>query len=253
MLVSESEVYKFSIDTRDGEKGSLKELYFDDEHWAIRYLVVDTHKWLPGRKVLISPYAIETLKHDEEKVVVSLTTKEVKDSPSIDTDQTISREHEMSINRHYGWPYYWVGTGAWGSGMYPRPYMEDERMVIDNQPDESPGEEEENHLRSTKEVSGYHIEAIDGDIGNVEDFIFDDETWQLRYLVVNTKKFLGGKEVLLSTDWIKDIHWTDRSVVVNVPKEKINNAPEYRLNEPLTRRFEEDLHTHYGKTGYWKF
>lgn len=253
MLVSENEVYKYSIDTSDGEKGALKELYFDDEHWAVRYLVVDTHKWLPGRKVLISPYAIEKLRHDEEKVMVSLSTEEVKESPSIDTDQTISRKHELSINRHYGWPYYWVGTGAWGSGMYPLPYMEDNRMVAEEHIEDSPNNEGSSHLRSTKEVSSYHIQAVDGEIGKVKDFIFDDETWQLRYFVVDTKNFLSGKQVLLSTDWIQDIHWTDRSVVVNVTKEKINNAPEYRLKEPLTRRFEEDLHTHYGKTGYWKF
>ncbi|WP_270182455.1 PRC-barrel domain-containing protein [Alkalihalobacillus sp. CinArs1] len=249
MLVSENEVYKYNIDTSDGEKGALKELYFDDEHWTVRYLVVDTHKWLPGKKVLISPYSIEKLTHDEETVSVSLSTEELKNSPSIDTDQPISRKHEMSMNKHYGWPYYWVGTGAWGSGMHPNPHMDVQELEVSYKETS----DEDNHLRSTKEVSNYHIQAIDGEIGHVDDFIFDDETWKLRYFVVDTKNFLSGKKVLLSTEWIEDIHWNDRSVVVNVPKDKIENAPEYLLNERLTRRFEEDLYTHYGKTGYWKF
>ncbi|MCA0989171.1 PRC-barrel domain-containing protein [Guptibacillus algicola] len=247
MLVSENEIYKYSIDTSDGEKGALKELYFDDEHWAVRYLVVDTRKWLPGRKILLSPYSIEKLTHDKEEISVSLSTDELKNSPSIDADQTISRKHEMSINKHYGWPYYWVGTGAWGSGMYPTPQETNPESYYDERG------KDDNHLRSTKEVSNYHIQATDGEIGHVEDFIFDDKTWKLRYFVVDTKDLLHGKKVLLSTEWIDDIHWTDRSVVVNVTKEKIENAPEYLLNEPLTRRFEEDLYTHYGKTGYWKF
>lgn len=251
MLVSENEVYRYSIDTSDGEKGVLKQLYFDDEHWTIRYLVVDTHKWIPGRKVLLSPLSINKLDHENEAISVSLTSDEVKDSPDIDTEQPIARKHEMEINRHFSWPYYWVGTGAWGSGMYPKPFMAED-IVEDESPLQS-SKEEENHLRSTKEISGYHIHAVDGEIGHVKDFIFDEETWKLRYFIIDTRNLLPGKEVLLSTEWITDIHWHDRTVQVDVKKEDIRNAPEYRLNEPISRRFEEDLHTHYGKTGYWKF
>ncbi|MYL65765.1 PRC-barrel domain containing protein [Bacillus hwajinpoensis] len=252
MLVSENEVYKYAIDTKDGEKGILKELYFDDEHWAIRYLVIDTHKWLPGRKVLISPISIEHTNHETESFSVSLTSQEVSESPDIDTNQPISRKHEMDVNRHFSWPYYWVGTGAWGNGMYPRPFMADD-LPDANSSLRNSNEDEENHLRSTKEVAGYHIQATDGEIGHVKDFIFDDETWQLRYFIVDTKNWFSGKEVLLSTKWIHDINWQDRTVIVDVTKEDIDQAPEYRLNEPITRRFEEDLHAHYGKTGYWKF
>ncbi|WP_394175510.1 PRC-barrel domain-containing protein [Guptibacillus hwajinpoensis] len=253
MLVSENEVYRYSIDTSDGEKGVLKQLYFDDEHWTIRYLVVDTHKWIPGRKVLLSPLSIDHLDHENEAISVSLTSEEVKDSPDIDTEQPISRKHEMEINRHFSWPYYWVGTGAWGGGMYPRPFMAEDMVEEDSHLQSSNEEEDENHLRSTKEIAGYHIHATDGEIGHVKDFIFDQETWKLRYFVIDTKNVLPGKEVLLSTKWVTDIHWQDRTVQVNVKKEDIRNAPEYRLNEPISRRFEEDLHTHYGKTGYWKF
>ncbi|WP_347552323.1 PRC-barrel domain-containing protein [Pseudalkalibacillus hwajinpoensis] len=252
MLVSESEVYRYSLDTSDGKKGSVKQFYFDDEHWAIRYLVVDTHKWLPGRKVLLSPISIERLNHVKETISVSLTSEEVKNSPDTDTEQPISRKHEMEINRHFSWPYYWVGTGAWGGGMYPRPFMAED-MVEEESPLQPSDNEEESHLRSTKEVSGYHIQAIDGEIGHVEDFIFDEETWKLRYFVVDTKNWLPGKQVLVSTHWISDIHWQDRTVHVDIPQEAIRNSPEFRLNEPISRRFEENLHLHYGKRGYWEF
>lgn len=252
MLVSENEVYRYSIDTSDGEKGVLKQLYFDDEHWAIRYLVVDTHKWIPGRKVLLSPMSIERMNHDNEAISVSLTSEEVSDSPDIDTDQPISRKHEMEINRHFSWPYYWVGTGAWGNGMYPRPFMADDLTEADSSLQNSK-EEQENHLRSTKEVAGYHIQAVDGEIGHVKDFIFDEDTWKLRYVVIDTKNWFSGKEVLLSTEWVNDIHWQDRTVQVDIKKDAIRNAPTYRPNEPISRKFEEDLHMHYDKTGYWEF
>ncbi|MGA9290853.1 MAG: PRC-barrel domain-containing protein, partial [Anaerobacillus sp.] len=91
------------------------------------------------------------------------------------------------------------------------------------------------------------------EIGHVKDFIFDEDTWKLRYFVIDTKNWFSGKEVLLSTEWVNDIHWQDRTVQVDIKKDAILNAPTYRPNEPISRKFEEDLHTHYGKTGYWEF
>ena len=58
------------------------------------------------------------------------------------------------------------------------------------------------HLRSANKVTGYRIGATDGDIGHVEDFIIDDETWEIRYMVVDTQNWWPGKKVLVAPQWI---------------------------------------------------
>ncbi|TLS38072.1 PRC-barrel domain-containing protein [Pseudalkalibacillus caeni] len=255
MLLSEKELHGFSIDTTDDELGEAKEFYFDDKDWTVRYAVIDTHKWLPGKKVLISPYSIEKIRREEQKLHVDLSTDQVKNSPEIDTEQPVSRQHEGELNNYYGWPYYWAGTGLWGATAYPRPAPAAEAFDRDER---SPDEEEEirerqdTHLRSTKEVSEYHIEATDDEFGHVDDFIIDDESWKIRYLVIDTKNWWFGKKVLVSPEWITDINWDQRVIKVDLDEETIKNGPEYNPNQPLSRRFEEDVHEHYGKQKYWE-
>src|SRR5689334_4092581 len=105
----------FTIGATDGEVGGVNDLYFDDERWVIRYLVVDTGNWLPGRKVLISPHAVRTTQWELRRVDVALTRQQVKGSPDIDTDKPVSRQHEAAFFSYYGYPAYWDGTSLWGA------------------------------------------------------------------------------------------------------------------------------------------
>ena len=107
------------------------------------------------------------------------------------------------------------------------------------------------NLRSTKSVTDYHIEATDGEIGHVEDFIIDDETWAIRYLVIDTKNWWGGKKVLISPQWIDRISWDESKVFVNLSKERIKQSPEYSEDILITRDYEDQLHKHYNQKGYW--
>jgi hypothetical protein len=107
------------------------------------------------------------------------------------------------------------------------------------------------HLRSTQEMGGYNIQAADGEIGHVEDFIIDDETWAIRYLVINTHNWWPGKKVLVSPQWIERVSWSESKVFINLPREIIKQSPEYTDDSQLTRDYEAGLYQHYNRQGYW--
>lgn len=229
----------------DGEIGKVKEFYFDDHHWTIRYLVADTGNWLVGRQVLISPYALVSVNKAEQYIDVNLTKKQIEESPSLDSDKPVSRQFEEIYHGYFGYPMYWGSSFMWG--YYP--YIERNRDKW-----KVPAKTEkawDPNLRSTKEVSGYNIQATDGDIGHVEDFIADDETWAIRYLVIDIQNWLPGKKVLVSPKWIERINWSESKVFVNITREAIKLSPEYTDESQLTRDYETELHRHYNREGYW--
>ncbi len=133
---------------------------------------------------------------------------------------------------------------------YPRLPDTDQELV-----EERRAEREESgdvHLRSAAKVTGYHIEATDGEIGHVEDFIIDDETWEIRYMVVDTRNRLPGKKVLIAPRWIHQVSWDNSKVYVNLSREAIENEPEYHSDD-FNREYEEKLHDRYGWPKYWDF
>ncbi len=234
----------YKLDSLDGEIGKAKEFYFDDQYWTIRYLVADTGNWLTGRQVLLSPYALVAVNKEEQLIAVDLTSKQIEDSPSLDSDKPVSRQFEENYYGHYGWPVYWNGTSVWG----PYPYIARNH----EQWNELPQSEEtwDPHLRSTRDVSGYDIQATDGEIGHVEDFIIEDETWMIRYLLIDTQNWWPGKKVLISPQWIERISWEESKVFVNLTCEAIKQSPEY-TEASLTREYETALHRHYNRQEYW--
>jgi hypothetical protein len=100
-------------------------------------------------------------------------------------------------------------------------------------------------------VTGYHVEAEDGEIGHVEDFVIDEETWEIRYLIVNTSNWWAGKKVLISPLWIERVSWTERKVVTDLTREAIKRSPEFTDQSLLTRDYETGLYGHYNRKGYW--
>ena len=238
----------YQLHSLDGEIGKVKDFYFDDHYWTIRYLVADTGNWLTGTQVLISPYALAAVNKEEHYIAIDLTKKQIEDSPSLNTDKPVSRQFEEGYYEYYGWPMYWGGPFMWGS--YPSyPYI-----VRDLEKWKEPAQGEkawDPHLRSTQDVSGYHIQAADGDIGHVKDFIIDDETWAIRYLIVATQNWWPGKKVLISPQWIERVSWSESTVFVNLTREAIRQSPEYTEEFLLTRDYETGLHRHYNRQGYW--
>jgi hypothetical protein len=261
MLRSVRQMHDSRINATDDQIGHVKEAYFDDDVWTIRYLVVDTGTWLTGRKVLISPYSISTPLTEGKLIDVKLSREQVKNSPPVDTHQPVSRQHERDYLAYYGYPSYWEMGGVWGTMEYPLfPYVErplDDATAVDA--DRSPpagttaeqGEDEDSRLRSTADVTGFDIEASDGSIGHVQDFLFDDESWTIRYLVVDTVNWWpGGKKVLMATQWIDHIDWELRRVFTRLTRDKVKNSPEYDETLLLDRQYEERLREAHQREGY---
>ena len=250
-MVTNQRVKGFSIQAAAGELGTVDDLYFDDETWAIRYLVVETGGWLGGRRVLISPMSVVHTDWAAQRLDVALTKKQVEHSPDIDTHQPVSRQHEAAYLGYYGYPFYWGGPYLWGSAFYPAGLAAStgasEEAVSDTIRRESP----DSHLRSIEAVTGYHIDAAHGEIGHVAGFVVDDEAWAIRYIEVATRNWLPGKKVLVSPAWIERVSWTDSKVYLGLSREAIKDGPDYVESMPITREYENRLYLHYGRPPYW--
>jgi sporulation protein YlmC with PRC-barrel domain len=253
MLRNVNHLKGFAIRATDGEIGTVEQFYFDDETWAIRYLVVNTAGWLAGRLVLVSPMALRQAEWQSKRLDVALTKKQIEDSPSIDTHKPVSRQHEAVYLGYYGYPYYWGGPNLWGLASYPAGLTVQREPVTKAEAAQARAGKEsaDSHLRSTNEVTGYHIEADDGEIGHVEDFIVDDKTWAIRYLEVDTRNWWPGKKVLVSPQWVDNVSWQDSKVYFDLTRETIQNGPEYIESMPVTREYEKRLYDHYGRSAYW--
>lgn len=238
MIHNVDKIEGYSIHATDDELGKAKAFLFDDEKWTIRYLVADTRKWLPGRKVLISPISFKQINHEEEHISVNLTKQQVKDSPDIDTDRPVSREQEMKMNQFYGWGNYWGAPGIWGpAATYPNELAGQPGAPMDYEAESA----EESHLRKTSEIEGYQVHASDGDFGHVESFLIDDDQWKIRYLIIDTKTWGSGKKLLISPAWVTEISWAQKRLHVAVDQETIREAPEYDPDEPITKAYEQKL------------
>src|SRR6185503_16405322 len=194
----------YKLGTKDGEIGRVKDFYFEDTNWTIRYLVADTGTWLSGRLVLVSPFALAGVDEKTRHFNVKLTKDHIERSPSIDTHKPVSRQFEAEYAQHYGWPMYWYGPALWGPTPYPV-YERGPGEPPTSDPMVRPEQSGDPHLRSAKEVMGYHIHAQDDEIGHVEDLIVDEQDWAVRYLVVDTRNWLPGKKVLLAPQWIEEV------------------------------------------------
>ncbi|MBK5271923.1 MAG: PRC-barrel domain-containing protein [Bacteroidia bacterium] len=241
MQININNLIGYNLEATDGEIGKVKEFYFDDKTWEIRYLIVKTGNWLTGRKVLISPQALLVPDWGKEVFPINLSKEQIKNSPDIDTDKPISRRQEIKLYGHYPWRSYW-GSGfyAGGFGGYINSDLViDERIAkdvdfTDQQSDDDP------HLRSTERVSGYHIHATDGDIGHVKDFIIDDQTWQVTDLVIDTHNWIGGKKVLIPVRHVKDIQWDNFKIITDISIAFIKDCPlfnESEYNHPETAKY----------------
>ncbi|HEY5883745.1 MAG TPA: PRC-barrel domain-containing protein [Pyrinomonadaceae bacterium] len=249
MLRSISDLRGCKIQAADGYAGSVEDILFDDASWIVRYLIVDTGNWLPGRKVLISPFSIDT--HRQINGLSALITRQqIEDSPNIDTDKPVSRQHEADYLSYYGIPYYWSLPAPWGASGHP-----DRTTSAAGSPTTSaakPIEQRDPHLRSSTEVIGYYIEATDGEMGHVEDFLIDNKDWTIRYIVVDTVNWWLGKKVLVAPDWLERVSWEESKVYVNLAREKIKSAPDYDASLLISRKYEDELYDHYDRRKYWK-
>lgn len=259
MLRSIKALEGYTIRATDGDIGTADHFLFDDQHWTIRYLVVATGGWLSRRHVLISPIAILNAKWDAQRIDLTLTRQQVEHSPPIEADQPVSRQKELDYINYYGYQPYWGGAGVWGMGMYPAalatPGFVPGTPLTTPPPLEQDADQTEQgdpHLRSTQHVIDYLIQAQDGQLGHVDDFLVDDEQWVVRYMVVDTKTWWPGKKVLVAPEWIAGVEWESFQVKVDLPREIIQHAPEFDPYTPVSQAYESELHSYYQHRGYGK-
>lgn len=271
MLRSMNDLKDYAILATDGDIGKVRDFYFDDHAWVIRYLIVETGTWLSSREVLISPISIDHPNWKGKVLPVSITKKQVQNSPKIDTNKPVSRQHEMEYLGYYGYPQYWGGSGLWAGGVYPtmmvpEAYAGSVSTSHAGQSDAAQSaavkvrahteaarhdQDDDPHLRSCKAVIDYDIHATDGDIGHVTDMLVDDETWAVRYFIVNTSNWWVGHRVLVAPQWIRDVIWHDSKVTVTMTRQAIKDAPPYDSTAKFDRGQEMGIYKHYGRPGYW--
>lgn len=251
MKHSVQSIVGFTMGATDGEIGKVKELYFDDESWVVRYLIVDTGNWLSGRVVLISTQAILVADWNNRIFSVNLTKDQIKNSPDINTELPVSRQEEVKLQKYYPWVQYW-GGGYYGGGsgalaLSPGPIAMGLPTTKFTEEETEQEKNADKHLRGTKNVTGYNIQATDGEIGAVEDFILDETKWEIDFLLVDTGKWLPGKKVLISPKLINEIDWGNSTVRVETSVEFIKSSPEYDPAQLISVVDHNSRYEHFGQ------
>ncbi len=235
----------FSIEASDGRIGTVRDFLFDDSTWKLRWLVVDTGGWLSDCKLLLHPSAIDKADVPAKALLVTLTREQVKNSPRIATDEPVSMQMEYRLYGYYGIDSMWGGF-YYGGNPDGEPISSPKlRQAV---PDEATGTRHvaaDPHLRSLAEVTGYRIHATDGEVGHVENFLIDDQSWDVRYLVADTRNWWFGQHVLLSPASVQEIRWDERNISLNLTCYKIKGSPPWDATGLLDRAYETLLQAHY--------
>ncbi len=258
MLNAFSSLKGLELHASDGRLGTVVDLLFEDTSWKVRWVVVDTGGWLNRRNVLIHPSAVTSAGRGAVRVDVALSMAQVEGSPEIGQDRPVSRRMEEDTYAYYGWDPLWSG-GMFAGGMYGG-------MSGIASPVSAPAlfgagaaheaghvaghtgsslEEGDPHLRSVAEVTGYHVHATDGDIGHVQDFLVDQASWGVRYLVVDTSNWWFGQHVLVSPHAIKEVDWSERHVLLVIVREQVKSSPPWTPSENIDDAYEQRLQNHY--------
>jgi hypothetical protein len=107
-------------------------------------------------------------------------------------------------------------------------------------------------LRSVKQLHGDKLGALDGEIGHVIDFYFDDRSWGVRYVVADTGSWLTGRQVLISPHSLGRLAATGSVLRVRLTRKQIEDSPSIESHKPVSRQFEEEYHRYYGWPYYWQ-
>lgn len=233
-----SDLAGYKLKAWDGDIGRLEEIFFDDRRWVVRYFVVRTGSWLLGRKVLIVPSVVTAVDDEQECLEVDLTREQIENAPPIDTALPVSLHYEREYYRYYGWEPYWTGDPLFGPSVPDMPPLAE---------GEEPAAPEDPHLRSSDEVNGYNLRARDGEIGHVDDFILEEPDWSVRYLLVDTGRWLMHNYTLIAPAWIREVDWSTSEVVIDLARDAIETAPPYDPDKVVSREYQVALYAHYGK------
>ena len=208
--ITAEQLHHATVIAEDGDIGKISDIYFDDQTWNVRYLVIDTAKWLFGRKVLVSPEALIPGGASEDSVRLNLTREQIRDSPPMDTDQPVSRQAQADLSAYYGWGFPMAAPGM-GVGL---PVVPPSSYVAGVPPPQIYEKErnDDPHLRSVEEIIGYGVHSPAGEMGRVQDFEMDADARVIRALIVDARSEGGADTHRIGVDRVRDIDWTDQKV-----------------------------------------
>ncbi|MBF0289364.1 MAG: PRC-barrel domain-containing protein [SAR324 cluster bacterium] len=232
-----NELSGYQLRTIDGDDAKMTQIYFDDQHWTVRYFIVHTQSMQSGQGVLVVPSVIKKIDEENKTVEMDVTMDQINQCPSANTVLPVSHHYKQESGHYQGWTPYWVADPIFGAVPLNPPHTPEEDFKVP----------EQQQLRSSNEVIGYLIQAEDGEIGQVEDFIVEDPDWKIRYLEINTSNWLLGKKVLIAPTWIQQVSWTDKQVMINLSREAIQSAPAYDPSKLISRDYQLKLYKYYGK------
>ncbi|MDF3130970.1 PRC-barrel domain-containing protein [Kiritimatiellaeota bacterium B1221] len=218
----------FTLKAKNGEIGRVRDLLLEEGSWTVRWIVVDTGKWLLGRKVLLSPLAFGAADFEEKNLPVDLDREQIEGAPHLDEHAPVSREYEKTYYDHYQWPYYWMGGGIWGSAAHPiglHTLNADRNINLKEPP---LPEEKDVVLRSGHELTKYELKAGDETLGYVDDILLDTKDWTVRAIQFDTRKWFQGKILRLSPTKISRVSWQEHRIVIDsesIDKSDLNQIP----------------------------
>lgn len=218
MFTNLQQLLGFQMAATDGQIGIVHDFIFEDSSWIIRYLVINTAGWLPGKRVLISPVSVRSIDLEHGLLQTQLTQAQIRYAPGVDAHPTVSRRHEMELADYYNWPRYWDRDAY-------RDWKPLTTLLRAEQSLQPTPEGAEGLLRSVLDVTGYRIHAVDGRIGHVGDFVLCDADWLIHYLVVDTRNWVPGKRVLVAPQWITRLNWDAREITVSLTRQEVRKAP----------------------------
>ncbi len=221
-----------TLRARDGTVGGVFDLYFEDRTWTVPYLVVDIGNWLIGRRVLLPSSAIAGEGWLADALPVDLSIEEVQKLPEVDTDVSVSHPHEVRLNvfqqlnrSRRRMPAQGVsssdfnGVSPLGGGI---PSFAELRAMVSGQ----------SAFRSANDVLGYQLHTPDGLFGYVSDFLIDCSSWSIRYIVVDTGRWLRGRCVVLPRGAIAAVNWEEESMLSRHNRSILDRTPEIELSIP---------------------
>lgn len=224
MLLFTSNLEDYNIVATDGELGKIKDLYVDEQKWDLRYVSIDTRKWLPGKKVLLSPSSITGVNEEEKQLEVKYDKETVRNSPDVPEETQLSRETEQQLNEYYGWGPTLADPIMYGGGQMPTINLIRTPQTTTTEPLHDPVNPED-ELRSGDEVIGFRVHANNGKLGNVADFIYDDTNWKIRYVVVESSdSILNPKYYVYNTDLIESANWLEGDLYMSGSLETLEKA-----------------------------
>ena len=211
MSMKVSELRGDDVLARDGSVGTLHDVYFDDAGWVVRYMVVDTGRWVPGQRILIAPDSVEGALSDPGKLRVGATLEQLRAAPGADDAPPVAEQQRLATAKAFGPPYYWTSPALWAAAS------------AGGSVEATAGDP---HLRSSVEVIGYDVEARDGPAGRIEDIVIDAATWRIQDLVVDTTRWWPGGEVRVHPQYVERIDWAERKVRLLLTQEQVKRSGE---------------------------